>query len=120
MNGHLYKDLCVDWNVMSTSTGLDIPLRINESPHGPETANDLVTDKDLSEREEGWPLIAKNEDESHLLEQSCGLSSWDIAKCSLYLTPIWFATEVTCSFLYHVFFVYDLLYFSLILNYAVK
>ncbi|XP_075652604.1 putative transporter C405.03c isoform X4 [Castanea sativa] len=94
MNAYLYKDLCVDSNVISTSTGLNTPLRINEMHHGPETENGLVTDKDLSEREEGWPLIAKNEeDESHLLEQSCELSSWDIAKCGLYLFPIWFATE---------------------------
>jgi len=99
MNAYLYKDLCVDSNVISTSTGLNTPLRINEMHHGPETENGLITDKDLSEREEGWPLIAKNEeDESQLLEQSCELSSWDIAKCGLYLTPIWFATEVTCSF----------------------
>ena len=60
MNAYLYKDLCVDSNVISTSTGLNTPLRINEMHHGPETENGLVTDKDLSEREEGWPLIAKN------------------------------------------------------------
>lgn len=94
MNAYLYKDLCVDSNVLSSSTGISTPLRINEMHHGPETENSLVTDKDLSEREDGWTLIAKNEeDESHLLEQSCELSSWDIAKCGLYLTPIWFATE---------------------------
>ncbi|XP_062163201.1 thiamine-repressible mitochondrial transport protein THI74-like [Alnus glutinosa] len=88
------KNLCNDWNVVDTSTGLVTPLRINERHHRPENGNGLVTDKDLSEREEGWSLVAKSEeDEPHLLEQSRELNSWDIAKCSLYLTPIWFATE---------------------------
>ncbi|KAG6706699.1 hypothetical protein I3842_07G233700 [Carya illinoinensis] len=93
-NAKLDKNLCNDAKVMSTSTGLDIPFIINEMHHRPVPGNGLVTDSDLSEREEGQPLTAKNEqDEPHLLKQSCELSSWDIAKCSLYLTPIWFVTE---------------------------
>lgn len=94
LKANSYKNPCNDWNVVDTSTGLDTPLRINEMHHRPENGNGLITDKDLSEREEGWPLVAKSEeDEPHLLVQSCELNSWDIAKCSLYLTPIWFATE---------------------------
>ncbi|PQQ20996.1 putative vacuolar membrane protein YML018C-like [Prunus yedoensis var. nudiflora] len=83
-------------SAMSTSVGLDIPLIINEMHHSPETevTSCPVTDKDLSNREEGRPLIAKSEeDESHLLEQSDQLSPWEIAKCGLILTPIWFLTE---------------------------
>lgn len=83
-------------SAMSTSVGLDIPLIINEMHHSPETdvTSSPVTDKDLSNAEEGRPLIAKSEeDESHLLEQSDQLSPWEIAKCGLILTPIWFLTE---------------------------
>jgi solute carrier family 35 protein F5 len=101
-----YKKLCNGWNVVDPSTGLDTPLIINEMHHRPENGNVIVTDKDLSEREEGWPLVAMSEeDEPHLLAQSRELNSWDIAKCSLYLTPIWFATEVTYSFFLFLFFV---------------
>lgn len=85
-------------SAMSTSVGLDIPLIINEMHHSPETdvTSCPVTDKDISNREEGRPLIAKSEeDESHLLAQSDQLSPWEIAKCGLILTPIWFLTEVT-------------------------
>ncbi|CAL2233545.1 unnamed protein product [Prunus armeniaca] len=83
-------------SAMSTSVGLDIPLIINEMHHSPETdvTSCPVTDKDLSNAEEGRPLIAKSEEhESHLLEQSDQLSPWEIAKCGLILTPIWFLTE---------------------------
>lgn len=98
LSAHLYKDIGNDSNVMSTSSGLDIPLRSNEMLHGQEPGSGLVTDEDLSEREEGWPLIAKNEEDAQLLDQSSERWSWDIARCSLYLTPIWFATEVTLVF----------------------
>lgn len=93
LSAHLYKDICNDCNVMSTSSGLDIPLRSNEMLHGQEPGSGLVTDEDLREREEGWPLIAKNEEDAQLLDQSSERWSWDIARCSFYLTPIWFATE---------------------------
>ncbi|KAK9279138.1 hypothetical protein L1049_012815 [Liquidambar formosana] len=98
LDTNFFKNLFKGSSIMSSSsTGLDIPLTINEIMHyGPETdmRSCLVTDMDLHEREEGWPLISKNgEDESHLLEESCEFSSWEIAKCSFYLTPIWFITE---------------------------
>lgn len=121
LKANSYKNPCNDWNVVDTSTGLDTPLRINEMHHRPENGNGLITDKDLSEREEGWPLVAKSEeDEPLLLVQSCELNSWDIAKCSLYLTPIWFATEVTYSFLFLLFFVNDPLGLYSNLNYCGK
>ncbi|XP_050216517.1 thiamine-repressible mitochondrial transport protein THI74-like [Mercurialis annua] len=89
-------------------TELDIPLRINESHQTVE--NDLKTclllaDNDhLSEEKEEWPVtIEKEKDEEEddddeeeaapLIEQSCKLSSWEVAKCSFYLAPVWFITE---------------------------
>lgn len=98
LDTNMFKNLFGDRSVTSTSDGLDIPLRINELNHILETdlRGSLITDKDLSEREEGWPLIAKSEeDKPHVLEHSGEPNSWDIAKCSLYLAPIWFITEVT-------------------------
>ncbi|WCJ30429.1 EamA-like transporter family [Euphorbia peplus] len=83
--------------VTSYSLGLDVPLRI--SGVNPDPSSDLksclITDKDhLSEREEGQPLIAeKEEEQTPLLEPSSELSSWEVAKCSLYLAPIWFLAE---------------------------
>ncbi|KAK3210722.1 hypothetical protein Dsin_015428 [Dipteronia sinensis] len=81
----------------SSSSGLDIPLRVNDSHHSPETdlrSGTVIADKDLSEREEGWPLISKSEeDEPHLIDKGGDLCSWEIAKSSLYLTPVWFITE---------------------------
>lgn len=98
LDKNIFKNLFGNRSLTSTSTGLDIPLRINELNNSLETdlRSSLITDKDLSEREEGWPLIAKiDKDEPHVLEQRSELSSWAIAKWSLYLTPIWFITEVT-------------------------
>ncbi|XP_058111555.1 uncharacterized transporter C405.03c-like [Magnolia sinica] len=82
--------------VMWSSIGLDSPLRINGMHHSLETEmrSCLTTDMDLSEREEGQPLIEKSsEDESGLLKQGHEVSSWEIAKCSFCIAPIWFATE---------------------------
>lgn len=96
LDKNIFKNLFGNRSLTSTSTGLDIPLKSNELNNSLETdlRSSLMTDKDLSEREEGWPLIAKiDKDEPHVLEQRSELSSWPIAKCSLYLTPIWFITE---------------------------
>lgn len=73
-----------------TSSGLDIPLRVNDV----DMTSCLLTDQYLSEREEGWPLIAKDIEEPYVLEWSREPRSWDIAKGCLLLAPIWFATEV--------------------------
>ncbi|KAH9798717.1 EamA domain-containing protein [Citrus sinensis] len=96
LDKNIFKNLFGNRSLTSTSTGLDIPLKSNELNNSLETdlRSSLMMDKDLSEREEGWPLIAKSDkDEPHVLEQRSELSSWAIAKCSLYLTPIWFITE---------------------------
>ncbi|KAI4316418.1 hypothetical protein L6164_024399 [Bauhinia variegata] len=86
---NLYRELHKD-------TGLNIPLGISENYQTPGTdlRSCLITDKNISEREEGKPLLIKiDEDKSGLLEQNNEFSSWKIAKCSLYLTPIWFSSE---------------------------
>lgn len=84
-------------SITSSSTELDMPLRINDMHQGQETDQSccLITDKDhLSEREEGWPVIeTKGEEEPPLLERNCEPSSWEVAKYGLYLAPIWFTTE---------------------------
>ncbi|XP_019447594.1 PREDICTED: uncharacterized vacuolar membrane protein YML018C-like [Lupinus angustifolius] len=51
----------------------------------------LITDKDVKEREEG--INKEEEDQPPLLEQIYEDTSWKIAKCGFYLTPIWFASE---------------------------
>lgn len=78
-----------------SSAGLDIPLRINEFNCSPE-ADFRSSDEHLSEREEGWPLLLKSEeDETRLIGKSRNLNAWETAKCSLVLAPLWFMTEVT-------------------------
>ncbi|XP_021689634.2 uncharacterized vacuolar membrane protein YML018C isoform X3 [Hevea brasiliensis] len=94
---YLLKDIYGGSSITSSSTGLDIPLTTNDMYQGPETEASccLVTDKDpLSQREEGWPVIVKKGDEEPpLLERHCKASSWEVAKCSLCLAPIWFVAE---------------------------
>eukprot|EP00262_Sarcandra_glabra_P015159 TRINITY_DN4606_c0_g1_i1.p1 TRINITY_DN4606_c0_g1~~TRINITY_DN4606_c0_g1_i1.p1 ORF type:complete len:347 (-),score=36.50 TRINITY_DN4606_c0_g1_i1:73-1113(-) len=80
--------------IIRSSIGLDSPL--NGMHHSIETEmrNCLIGDMDLSEDEEGQPLISKSsEDDSESLKQSRELSFWEIAKCSFYIAPIWFTTE---------------------------
>ncbi|XP_077238182.1 putative vacuolar membrane protein YML018C isoform X2 [Tasmannia lanceolata] len=91
---HSSKDLINAATIMRSTIGLDSPL--NGIHHGLETEmrSCLICDTDLCEREEGRPLIAKiSEDDSELLNQKSELSSWDIAKCSFCIAPIWFTTE---------------------------
>ncbi|KAG8495292.1 hypothetical protein CXB51_012963 [Gossypium anomalum] len=89
-NSNLYRNLYDGSLVIDTSIGLD------ELPQSAEAdlKRCLITDKDLSEREEGQPLNSSTEkDEPDLPDHGGGTSSWEAAKCSLYLTPIWFTTE---------------------------
>ncbi|KAJ4707749.1 EamA-like transporter family [Melia azedarach] len=91
-----FRNIFSDRSVASTTTELNIALRNNELNQSSEIdlRTNLITDKDLSESEEGWPLISKSEeDERQVLEHGGELNSWEIVKCSLYLTPIWFLTE---------------------------
>ncbi|KAH1067250.1 hypothetical protein J1N35_032237 [Gossypium stocksii] len=87
---NLYRNLYDGSSVTDTSIGLD------ELPQSAEAdlKRCLITDKDLSEREEGQPLNSSTEkDGPDLPDHGGGTSSWGTAKCSLYLTPIWFTTE---------------------------
>ncbi|TKY58054.1 membrane protein [Spatholobus suberectus] len=91
----LFRNFHEDYALVSISTGLDAPFRIDGILLRPETdlKSSLITDKEIREREEGMPLDKKEEDEPSLLARSYESSSWKIAKCGLYLTPIWFAQE---------------------------
>ncbi|OVA19168.1 Drug/metabolite transporter [Macleaya cordata] len=92
-----FKKLLEYNSIMSSSIVLDTPLRVNGMHHSLETEmrSCLISDMELSEREEGRrPLLAKsNEDEWDELKQNCELRSWDIAKSSFCIAPIWFTTE---------------------------
>ncbi|KAJ6743826.1 THIAMINE-REPRESSIBLE MITOCHONDRIAL TRANSPORT PROTEIN THI74-LIKE ISOFORM X1 [Salix viminalis] len=92
LSTNLYND-----NAITGSTnGLNIPLRVNYMNDDLESdlSGCLITDKDIGEEGEGWPLNVKDEeDEPNLLRQNTELCSWEICKCSLYLAPIWFITE---------------------------
>ncbi|KAM5564642.1 hypothetical protein ABKV19_018954 [Rosa sericea] len=71
-------------------------LRTNECHDSAETdiTTSLITDKDVSDREEGSPVMDKNEvDEPYFLAKSNQLGPWEIAKFGLILTPAWFITE---------------------------
>ncbi|KAG5621188.1 hypothetical protein H5410_006406, partial [Solanum commersonii] len=51
-------------------------------------------DMDYNDPEAGFPLVDINhKDEFHFLKKGDEHNSWDLVKCSLYLAPIWFATE---------------------------
>ncbi|XP_057722742.1 uncharacterized vacuolar membrane protein YML018C-like [Arachis stenosperma] len=87
---NLYRNLHRDYN--------NVPFRMHEIQQQPQTdlKSSLITDKHIKEAEEGVVLVKKEgHDESHqLVDAECyGNGSWEIAKCCLYLTPIWFAAE---------------------------
>ncbi|KAK7383402.1 hypothetical protein VNO78_29081 [Psophocarpus tetragonolobus] len=90
----LFGNVQEDYTIVSTSTGLEVPITMNGILQRPETdlKTSLITDSEIREREEGMPLV-KKKDEPHLVAQSYESSTWKIAKCGLYLTPIWFAQE---------------------------
>ncbi|KGN55414.1 hypothetical protein Csa_012018 [Cucumis sativus] len=91
LNPHSLLDNNYD-SIISTSIGIDGPLRFNEIHYNLDESMGhclIINDKDLSttEREEGQPLIPNFESSHHKV------STWEIIKCSLYLTPLWFTTE---------------------------
>lgn len=90
------KNLYSDNSLISSSFGLNVPLRLNDMCNDLETdmRSFLMMDKDIRDSEEGCPLIVKDEEDEM---QNSELSSWDIAKYSLYLAPVWFTTEVIRS-----------------------
>ncbi|CAK9317549.1 unnamed protein product [Citrullus colocynthis] len=73
-----------------SSIGIDGPLRFNDIHYNLDQSlgqSLILSDKDLSEREEGQTLVPNFESHHHKV------STWEIIKCSLYLTPLWFTTE---------------------------
>lgn len=85
------RNLYDDSTVLCSSDRLDIPLKMNEMMHhnpGGAMKSHLISDVDLSEAEEGGPLMFKQEDDFHIER-----SSWEIARHCIYLAPIWFITE---------------------------
>lgn len=95
MGNKLLQTIYNEGPFLNSSVGLNIPLKINDMHHMPEEDLNSYTDMDTNQVEEGQPLTYKNgEDESHMLLESSEPSSWENAKWSLYLAPIWFVTEV--------------------------
>ncbi|KAK9130301.1 hypothetical protein Sjap_010788 [Stephania japonica] len=85
---------------MSSSFGLDSPLRINGMHHSLETEmrSCLITETDLSKTEEGWPFVRKScEEESDLPRENDELSSRGIINHAFYIAPLWFTTEYLSS-----------------------
>ncbi|KAF5936358.1 hypothetical protein HYC85_027487 [Camellia sinensis] len=96
LDKNLLNILYNDSPFLSSSIGLNMPLRINDMHYIPEddVKKFQITDVDFNQAEEGRSLTYKNkENETQMLTESSELSSWDIAKCSFYLAPIWFVTE---------------------------
>ncbi|KAM7490633.1 hypothetical protein LguiA_033554 [Lonicera macranthoides] len=96
MNRDSSKNLYDDSPLLGSPNGLQVPLKINEMHDSAAGAvkTCVVTDLELSENQEVWPLKFKNlEDEFHMFGEIRQLSSVEIAKCSVYLAPIWFLTE---------------------------
>ncbi|GFZ08279.1 EamA-like transporter family [Actinidia rufa] len=98
MDKNLLGNLYIDNPCLSSSIGLNIPLRANDTHHISESniKTCLITDGDFNQVEQGQTLAYKNnrENESRVLtEKKSERSSWETAKYSLYLAPIWFATE---------------------------
>ncbi|XP_057467152.1 thiamine-repressible mitochondrial transport protein THI74-like [Actinidia eriantha] len=96
MDKNLLGNLYIDNPCLSSSIGLNIPLRANDTHHISESniKTCLITDGDFNQVEQGQTLAYKNrENESRVLTEKSERSSWETAKYSLYLAPIWFATE---------------------------
>lgn len=79
---------------LSSSNDLDTPLRSNDMQQTLQSSarSCSISDADLSAREEGKPLITNHSEDGS--QQNFELSSWEIAKFSLCLAPIWFLNEV--------------------------
>lgn len=85
----------IDANLVLRSSELDTPLM----HHSLETEmRSCLIDMDLNRREVGTPLLAKSvEDEYYVPKQNTELSSWNIAKRSFFIAPLWFTTEYLSS-----------------------
>ncbi|KAF9614350.1 hypothetical protein IFM89_018103 [Coptis chinensis] len=92
----LFKNVACEKSDLSF-LGLDTPFRVNPSLET-ELRSCLISDLDLSRKEEGQPLLDKScKNEDDLLEKNSGLCSWDIAKRSFCIAPVWFTTEYLSS-----------------------
>ncbi|XP_074280449.1 putative transporter C405.03c isoform X1 [Silene latifolia] len=83
------KDQLCSWFSPNMINQLD-----DSSRRGANTQYIPAIEKDIRQREEGWPLINKDEELNlHLVNQASKFHTWKTVKYSLYLTPIWFFTE---------------------------
>ncbi|KAK9100102.1 hypothetical protein Scep_023532 [Stephania cephalantha] len=85
---------------MSSSFGLDSPLRVNGMHHSLETEmrSCLINETDLSKTEEGWPFLSKScEEESDLPRDNDEMASRGIINHAFYIAPLWFTTEYLSS-----------------------
>ncbi|KAK9098112.1 hypothetical protein Syun_025157 [Stephania yunnanensis] len=85
---------------MSSSFGLDSPLRVNGMHHSLETEmrSCLINETDFSKTEEGWPSLRKScEEESDLPRDNNEMASRGIVNHALYIAPLWFTTEYLSS-----------------------
>lgn len=84
--------------IVDTSCYLDLPAKINLMYKVLETKMDhclsrKVNHNDLCAEEEGKPLLIKSTEDSEGFGYQEELTSWEVAKCSFCIAPIWFATE---------------------------
>ncbi|KAF7817312.1 putative vacuolar membrane protein YML018C-like [Senna tora] len=87
---NIYRNLHEYYSSITIPPGIDDIHRTSQT----YLKSCLITDKEISDSEEGKPLVKKlDEDDPDLPPQSCKYNSWKVAKCGLYLTPIWFASE---------------------------
>ncbi|XP_006346991.1 uncharacterized transporter C405.03c-like [Solanum tuberosum] len=90
------KKLYTDNLLLDEDSVLGVPLKLNVMHDHPEGAlkDYSIAGMDYNDPKEGFPLVDINQkDEFHFLKKGDEHNSWDLVKCSLYLAPIWFATE---------------------------
>ncbi|XP_072993001.1 uncharacterized vacuolar membrane protein YML018C [Typha latifolia] len=75
--------------INKTSSGIDSPLKHSEM----QKMLELESLTPLTKKDSEADLSAREEDVPNLLKENLALSTWEIAKCALYLAPIWFVTE---------------------------
>lgn len=92
-------------NLLLNDSVLGVPLKFSDMHNPPEGASKdySISDMDYSDAEEVFPSVDVNhKDEFHFLKEDYERKSWDLVKCSLFLAPIWFATEVIISVYNHL------------------
>lgn len=87
-----FKKLHSDNNPLLDSSILHVPLRMNDMEQNFEENLGSYCEKDtnLGDPEKQQSLNCKIQD-----NKSQGLSKLEVIRCSLYLAPIWFVTEVS-------------------------